>query len=128
MKKKVAKILSPVLAAVMLIVVAQAVPASAHHLCWNGYACIHKDKNFAGGALNTKNYRDHLDEWNDVASSIENYGAESFWFSEDAKCGGWDLKVGPGGFVKDLSGWWFDKNEEISSIHRNKYYKDHAHC
>jgi len=104
-------------------------PISAVDDCPAAKMCGWKHANFGGSMQATSNYRESLGSFNDEYSSLMNRSSQSAWFSEHSNCGGQVTWLRSGHMITNLnSSWWWDQNDEISSVHRDHYYNAHSHC
>ena len=82
-----------------------------------------------GGLQITNGFKETLGSFNDEYSSLMNRTSDTAWFSEHSHCGGHQTWVRAGDEDTNLdNGWWFDQNDEISSVHRDNVFSSHAHC
>lgn len=112
------------------LVVLMAIPASAASSdCPSGKMCGWIDKDYASSRQDTSNYRETLGSFNDEYSALYNRASSTSWWSRDSYCGSSVYYLTSGSKIPNLdSFWWWDFNDEISSVHRDYYFGSHAHC
>ena len=116
------------LVATMTLAVSPASTGSKYR-CPDRTICGWQHKNYDGDLQSTRNYRDRLGFANDEYSSLHNRHASTAWFSESSNCGGDHMTLKSGLWKNDLNNrWWWDWNDEISSVHRDLFYNSHGHC
>ena len=116
------------LVATMTLAVSPASTGSKYR-CPRGTVCGWQHKNYDGELHITWHYRESLGFANDEYTSLHNRDMWTAWFSESSNCGGDHMTLQSGDEKSDLnSRWWWDWNDEISSVHRDLYYNSHGHC
>jgi len=104
-------------------------PITDTHGCPWFNMCGWQHANFGGERQATPYARETLGFANDEYSSIMNRRSTSAWFHEHTFCGGQHTWLRANHQIANLNnGWWFDQNDEISSVHSDHAYNAHSHC
>ncbi len=103
-------------------------PITDTHDCPADRMCGWQHAHFAGDRQATEHFRENVGFANDEYSSLMNRKNESAWFSEHSHGGGNQTWVRARHQKSNLDNpWWWDQNDEISSVHRNQLFHAHGH-